>query len=390
MRRTTIAIGLAALVLALLGAPNVAYTQDYVAYAETKDGEFPVPADVDDIEDKHLIEMRWGDYNGPTRRVAVMPVDNTSSANSFRASFGDYGGYEWGGNEVPVNGIEAMITDSMQRSGRFRLVERTEVGNVLGEQDLASAGRTTQQSGAATGQILGAEYLVQAVVTSYEPDIKGKKGGLGGITGGVLGGVGAKKEESLVGMNFRLVNAETSEIVFTKQVDVTVSDSGFAFGGIGWGSAGALGGFLSSYSKTPVGQAVMAAVNQGVLELVKQIGSEPMEGSVVQVKDGDIYVNLGEDVVEQGEILEAHRLGEQLIDPDTGLSLGGETEVLGQIQLASVKDRFSIGRALDFDASSLSRGDLVVSTKPPPPLKFASQWDGPLSKEQKKKRKGKG
>lgn len=370
--------------LALLLAPMAVLAEEYVAYAITKDGEFPMPEEFDDIDDKHLIQMEWGEYAGPTRRVGIMPVDNTSSTGSWTVP--GYGSFDYGGGQVPVNGIESMITDVMQRSARFRLVERAEVGNVLAEQDLAGAGRTTQQSGAATGKILGAEYLVQAVITSYEPDVKGKKGGLGGIASGVLGGASAGKSKSMVGMNFRLVNAETSEIVFTKQVDVFVSDSQFSLG-TGYFGSSAFGGFMSSYSKTPIGQAVMAGVNQGVLELVKQIGTEPMEGSVIQVKGGDVYVNLGSDVVRQGEILTALKAGEELIDPDTGLSLGGDMESLGQIQLTSVKEQFSIGKALDFDASRLSRGDPVISTKEPPPLSFASSWTGPLSKEQKKKKK---
>jgi len=112
-----------------------------------------------------------------------------------------------------------------------------------------------------------------------------------------------------------------------------------------------------------------------------------MEGAVIQIKGDQVYLNLGADVVEKGEVLMAMKPGEELIDPDTGLSLGGETEDLGELQLTSVSEKFSIGKPLDFNVSRLSRGDLVMSMKPPPPLTFASSWNGPLSKEQKKKKK---
>jgi hypothetical protein len=108
----------------------------------------------------------------------------------------------------------------------------------------------------------------------------------------------------------------------------------------------------------------------------------------VQVKGEEIFVNLGADSVAQGDILVALKPGEELIDPDTGLSLGGDATQLGQVQLTSVSEKFSIGKALDFDASLLSRGDPLVSTKEPPPLNFAPTWQGPQSKEQKKKAKG--
>ncbi len=388
MNRSPLGACALALCLALLVAPVAALAQEeYVAYATVKENEYPLPEDVEDINDKYLIQMRWGAYDGPKRRVGVMPVDNTSTASSWTVP--GFGSFNYGGGQVPVNGIYSMITDVMHRSERFRLVERAEVGNVLAEQDLASSGRTTQQSGAATGQILGAEYLIQAVITSYEPDFKGKSGGVGGIASGVLGGVKAGKNQSMVGMNFRLVDAVSSEILFTKQIDVVVSDSEFSLGSGYFGSS-AFGGFMSSYSKTPIGQAVMSGVNQGVLELIKQIGAEPMEGSVIQVKGEDIYLNLGEDVVAAGDIFQALEPGEELIDPDTGLSLGGDATVVGQVQVSKVNEKFSIGRALDFDAATLERGDILVSTAEPPPLHFADTWTGPLSKTQKKKKKKKG
>lgn len=374
-------------IVAFLASSGLLLAQaDYVAYAVTKDGEFALPEDIDLISDENLIQMKWGEFAGPTRRVGVMPVDNTSTAGSY--SFGIPGmSFDYGGGQVPVNGIEAMITDAMNQTNRFRLVERAEVGNVLAEQNLAADGRTTSESGARTGQILGAEYLVQAVITSYEPDFQGKKGGASALMSAVGGGFGRKKSQSMVGMNFRLVDAETSEIVFTKQIDVVVSSVAWNFNAGAFGGA-AFGGFMESYANTPIGQAVMAGVNQGVYELVKQIGTQPMEGSVIQVRGDQIYVNLGSDVVENGEILNAIKPGEELIDPDTGLSLGGVATTLGQVQLTQVSEKFSIGKAMDFDASRLSRGDPVVSTKAPPDLRFASSWAGPLSKEQKKKKKG--
>jgi len=329
--------------------------------------------------------MRWGEYAGPQSRVAVLEVDNTSDAGTFTVT-GPGGEVYSAANfdyaqQVPVNGIEAMITDAMQRSGRFRMVEREFLGAVLDEQNLGDSSRVSQPSAAKIGKVLGAQYLVQAVVTSYEPEFKKKKGGLGGITKGLLGGAKVGTSKSLVGMNFRLIDAETSEILFTKQVDVEMTARQFDLGGAGWGSGGALGGFLSSYSKTPIGQGVMAAVNIGVYELVKQIGNAPVEGSVVKVDEGKVYLNLGEDALSPGDKLTAVVMGEELIDPDTGLSLGGEAEAIGTLQVVSVSEKFSIAEALNCDVSRLGRGDKLIPVKDAAPLQFAAGWEGPGKKK---------
>lgn len=376
-RRLTVACTVVAMLALAAAGPALA---DYVGYAITKKGEFPLPESVDDVDAKHLIDVKWGGYTGPKSRVAVLQVDNTSNVGSFTvtgpggqvfsATHADYT------QQVPVNGIEAMITDSMNRSGRFRMVEREFVGDVLAEQDLGASGRVAQPSAAKIGKVLGAQYLVQAVITSYEPNFKKRKGGLGGITKGLLGGAKMGRSKSMVGMNFRLIDAETSEILFTKQVDVIVTSTEFGFGGAGWGSGGALGGFLSGYSKTPIGQAVMAGVNIGVFELIKQIGNAAPEGSVIKADGGEIYVNLGQDVVEVGDTLTAVSMGEELIDPETGISLGGEETVLGTLRVSKVQEKYCVASPAGGEIA-VKRGDKVVSTKAAAPLQFAPSWQGP-------------
>lgn len=364
---------------------------DYVAYANTDDGNLPLPESLDGIDSTELIDVRWGEYAGPQIRVGVLPVENNSGAStsSYKVTGADgetvaeYKAEVDFNREVPVNGIEAMISDVMLRSGRFRVVERAALDSVLQEQDLAASGRVAKPSGAKTGQVLGAEYLVQAVITSYEPDYKGKKGGLGGITRGLLGGAKVGKSRSLVGMNIRVIDAETSELLFSRQIDAEISKREFALGGIGWGGAGALGGFMESYSKTPIGQAVMAAVNMGVFELVKYLGERPVAGSVVKVDGSEVFVNLGEDVVRDGVVLEAFRKGEELIDPDTGISLGGDEELVGTLAVREVKEKFCVAVAQDWDPSVLRRGDKIVSTAPPAKLEFATAWEGKMDKKKR-------
>lgn len=386
---------LAAALVAVLALATPA-AAEYVAYAAVDEGNLPLPETLDGIDPTELIDVRWGEYAGPQIRVGVMPVENNSgaSSSSFRVTGPDgetVSEYkaEWDFNrEVPVNGIEAMISDVMLRSGRFRVVERAALDNVLSEQDLVTSGRVAKPSGARTGQVLGAEYLVQAVITSYEPDYKGKKVGLGGITGGLLGGAKVGKSRSLVGMNVRIVDAETSELLFSKQIDAEITKRNWGFGGIGWGGGGALGGFMESYSKTPIGQAVMSAVNIGIFELVKYLGERPVSGSVIKVDGQQVFVNLGEDVVQNGVVLEAFRKGEELIDPDTGLSLGGEEERVGALSVQDVKEKYCIAVAQGWDPSALARGDKIVSTAPPAKMEFASTWEGKLDKKGKKAKKG--
>ncbi|MCB1735897.1 MAG: hypothetical protein H6981_13515 [Gammaproteobacteria bacterium] len=315
-------------------------------------------------------------------------MQNNSAAAAMQMSYNgvSYTMPTTGGVGVPVQGIEAIITTVMDKTGRFRLLERSVIDQALREQDLAAEGRITKESSARTGKVLGAEFLIQAVVTNYESGIESQN--IGAIAGfipipgaALLGGLSSKKSKGVVGMNFRVINPETSEILFTHQVEVAMEESSMGFGGIGLGGSGGLGGFLSDYSKTPIGQAVIAAVNKGVYEVIKEMGTSPAQGTVVKADGADsVYLNLGTGSVSEGERLKVSDPGEQIIDPETGLSLGGEERHIADVTVTSVKEKYSIAK-LDqsFRKAKLKRGNRVVSYTVPPANEFAPTWTAPAS-----------
>ena len=155
-----------------------------------------------------------------------------------------------------------------------------------------------------------------------------------------------------------------------------MSDSNIGFGALGFGGGGVLGGFMESYSKTPVGLATIAAVNIGIYELVKQIGSKPSSGKVIKAKRGKVYINMGKGRVQTGERLKLMSKGESMIDPDTGLDLGGDDQEIGSLQVVSVKSKFSIAKPVGRIRGKIKTGDKVLSTRVPEPLRFAASWEG--------------
>ena len=355
---------------------------DYLAYAVGEKAQIPLPERIDKIDAKYLLNVKWGDYAGSRSRVAVLEVDNNSSSQSFSVSGPGGQSYSWSydnANQVPVNGIEAIVTDVMNQTGRFRLIERQELSSVLQEQDLAASGRVAKPSGARTGNVLGAQFLVQVVVTDYEANTSGTNSGIGGLVTSrvpVLGGLGLKNSKGRVGMNFRLIDAETSEVVYTKQIESIIKESGLTVGGAGFSSGGALGGFFSNYAKTPIGQAVIAGINKGVYELVKEIGAAPATGSIIKSEGNQVWLNLGADSVAVGDELKVMSKGEELIDPDTGISLGSSDTQLGSVRVAQAQEKFSIAEVVSISGKA-KRGDQVISLAPPPSIEYAARWQKP-------------
>ena len=364
---------------------------DYVAYSIKDTGDkVPLPEEINSIEAKQLINIEWGKYQGRKSRISVLPVENKTPISSVQVknSRGTVAEFNASTAGIPIDGIEAIISDVLHQTGRFRIVERQVLSEVLKEQDFGNSGRVSKPSMAKTGKVLGAEYQIQAVITNYEPDFKGRNIGIGGLAGGtkfggLLGGVGIKSKKSMVGLNFRLIDATTSEIAFSKQVESVISESGLKFGGVGGGAGGGkigiLGGALSSYAKAPIGQAVIAGINKGVYAFIKEIGLSPATGSIVKVSGNKVYINIGASSVSIGDTLKVMSKGEELIDPETGISLGSEEEFLGTLKVIAVKDKFSIAKPLDVEVTQISSGDQVTSTSIPKNFEFGEPW--------KKKRK---
>ena len=118
----------------------------------------------------------------------------------------------------------------------------------------------------------------------------------------------------------------------------------------------------------------MAAVNKGVFEMVKVLGSVPSSGRIVRVEESRVWINLGRAAVSVGDQLEATTDREELVDPETGINLGGVTTKLASLRVVEVEEKFSVAEVLSVE-DVLTRGDKVTSTSAPPELEFAPAWE---------------
>ena len=358
---------------------------DYLAYTVGEKSEIPLPERIDNIEAKYLVNLKWGAYSGPQARVMVLPIEDVKTEPEsvvLKHTSGGKVGDEveiTAKSKVSVTEVEALVINATNQTGRFRLVERQMLDEVFKEQDLGESGRMARPSAAKVGNVLGAQYMMKVVVTDYEEDVSTRRdGGVVGVLSKAagLGAVNVTKRESRVGMSFRLIDAETSELLFTKQIETFISESNRAFGGgIGGGGVAAIGLF-TRYLKTPLGQAIIAGINKGVYELVKQIGSLPASGRVIKAEGDKVWLNMGKDVVSPGDVLKVKSKGEELIDPDTGISLGSDDTEIGTIRVSQAQEKFSIAYAVS-TTGLVKRGDKVISTVLPPRIEFADRWEEP-------------
>jgi len=221
-------------------------------------------------EPKAQVENTVGDlppYSGPKAALAVAKFEWKAGGEAGGVQFVDPEGraYTWTVTQQGyMTGLADMLTTALVQSNRFRVLERAEFGQVQAEVELSEQGWVEEGSQQERGKVKGADLLVVAAITGWDPGSSGVGVGLGGFGGlaGALGGVKVKK--SKIAMDIRLVDAETAEVVQAASIKGEAKD--VSFGGLGGGIGGgmALLGGLEVYQNTPMEKAVRVCIAEAV------------------------------------------------------------------------------------------------------------------------------
>lgn len=174
-----------ALVLALAFVPSL-HAQDAASSAP---GQAPLP-----------VPKR------PT--VAVMDFDYGAVAN-------------WWGSYDIGHGIATQLVYALLDAGSLRIIERSRLATVLGEQDFAATERASPEASklAKVGHVLGVRYVVAGSVTRFATSDRKFGGGVAGtVATGMLGPVGGltfRKARQEVSITARVIDTTTAEVVLS-------------------------------------------------------------------------------------------------------------------------------------------------------------------------------
>jgi len=267
-------------------------------------------------------DLKLGEYKG---------LKNAIGCKNFTNEAGWRGNWEIGDN------LTIMLESALADTGRFVIVERQMLKDIIAEQDLAASGRAARAGKVAqTGMIRPARYLATGAVTEVSESQSGGSGGIG------IGGfrIGGGRSEAQIAVIVKLIDTTTGEVVAKERVVGKAGRTNLNLGIRVRGVSTDLGGF----TKTPLGQAAQDCINQAAAVIAKKMEEFPFEGSVVKVgEDGRVIINRGEQFgVQPGLELLLVQPGELLLDPDTGEVLEREAgKTLGRIKVARVSEKIS-------------------------------------------------
>lgn len=246
-------------------------------------------------------------------RVAVVAFENSST-------------WSYWGDNLGRAAADVFVTALME-TGKFSMIERDKVDIVLAEQDFGATGRITPQTAAQIGKMLGVDLLLTGSVTQFSISRTG--GGIRGVSVGVTTGK--------VVLQSRLVNTTTGEIVVAAEEENKKTLVGARYRSIN---------FRQSFDYGMANDIMHPAVEKMVVKIVNQtagMSSSTHSGRVIKAQGGQVWINLGTGSgIKVGDEFEVIRKGEELIDPDTGISLGAVEEKVGTIVITEVTAQYAI------------------------------------------------
>lgn len=251
-----------------------------------------------------------GPSDRPSVPAAVMPKDEPVAPIVMRApkkrvavvKFQEKSAY---GRGRLGEAVQDILMTELSKSGLFILVSRGgDLDLVLDEQDLGMSGVVKEETGAKSGEVLGLNAIVTGAVSQFGVKQKSATYLIGA----------SKTQTAEATIDVRVLDATTGQVIFAESGTGVHEESSTQVLGIG----GAKG-----YDETLEGKALRAAVSQFIDNLIQRMEAIPWSGKIAAVDGGEIVINAGQKTgLVIGNRLRVFGEGQEVIDPDTKLSLG--------------------------------------------------------------------
>jgi len=229
-----------------------------------------------------------GEYTGPKLRVGVVNFKNKTPSKNI------------GVGEAAAD----ILGTILQKTERFIIIPQQDIQSVLDQQALGASGAIDPASAAKMGKILGLNAMVTGAITAYSEAEEGSDYLV----------YKNKKQIARVTVDYRIVDTTTGIQI--------AADSGQ--GVYEKKTGGALGlGSKASYDSDLRDGALRDALTKAMVNMLDQFERQEWTGRIAKVSGRTVYINAGQKTgLRVGEVLLVQELGEEIIDPQTNVSLG--------------------------------------------------------------------
>lgn len=229
-----------------------------------------------------------GEYTGPKLRVGVVNFQNKTPSKHI------------GLGEAAAD----ILGTILQKTGRFIIIPQQDIASILEQQSLGASGAIDPGTAAQMGKILGLNAIVTGAISAYSEAEEGSDYLI----------VKKKTQIARVTVDYRIVDTTTGIQI--------AADSGQ--GVYKKKTGGALGlGSKSTYDADLRDGALRDALTKAMVNMQKQFERQEWSGRIAKISGRTVYLNAGQKTgLVVGDIMVVQELGEEIIDPQTNVSLG--------------------------------------------------------------------
>lgn len=239
--------------------------------------------------------------------------------------------------------FSTMIETAIAATTKFRVIERSRLGNLVREQAMGKSGLVTSRNGGKMGGFEGADFLIYGTITSLSVVNKADLGSalIAGMLSNNATGQRCTSGKATLSVDIRITDADSGEVRYVRRINEEQKLATVCGGG---------------NAQIDAAQLLRSAADKIATGLVTTV--YPIQIAAVQ-SDGVIVLNYGEGAVVAGDILSVFIKGEVIRDPATGEVLANNEERIGAIRITDVLGRVSKAQAVTSFGSSPPIGSIV-------------------------------
>lgn len=226
-----------------------------------------------------------------------------------------------------VESLDSQLIDRFNATRQFDLVSRSDLAQLIKEQDLGGSGNLNPSTVAKVGELTGAKYLLTTTVDNFQDLARKEELKIQQQVVEVreirLSAVG-KIYETTTGKLLESANSQTA----TNKVDTQ---------------------FIGTKVEGNRTDDLLVAIARDMAErIANRVADVIFPAKVLSKRDKQIMINRGDGTgIAKGQVWCIFALGEELKDPDTKESLGREEVLIGKARVVSVQPKTATAELLE-------------------------------------------
>jgi len=270
----------------------------------------PTPALAASVNSKTVVESHVAGVNGGAKDETLV-LDTKQELNRI------------------IESLDGQLIDRINVTRKFEVVGRSDLSDVMKEQELGASGNVDAKTAAQGGKLAGAKYLLVATVDDFQDYFEravfegtGRSATKRVFRFSIVGKIYDSTGKLLESANFQTGNDAFKQIQQERNYSVN-------------------NGQLSDE--------MMVALSRSMAEqIANHLADVIFPAKVITKRDALVTINRGEGGgVAVGDLFNVFALGEELIDPDTKESLGREEVKVGKVKISEVNPKVSKAEVLE-------------------------------------------